>query len=361
MSTLKPTGLKLRGETWHIDKIYRGIRIRGSCETSSLNIATEVLEIEKEKVRKAQLFGVRPQHTFLEAATYYLKTKKKRSLAKDAWHLEIIEPFIGKLFLEDIHDATLRPFIEHRYSTHVKPKSINCALEVVRHILNLAAGKWRDKDGKTWLLQAPMISMEDIGDTAAKPYPLSWKEQDNLFSHLTRDLAEACQFKVNTGLRDEEVCHLRWDWEHEVVGHNISVFIIPGGRVKNAEDRLVVLNNIAKQIVDKRRDNGSEWVFPSTKTNKPRFNLNNSSWKTAWRAAGLPVSPKWTRGVHNLKHTFGRRLRAAGVEFEDRQVLLGHTNGSITTHYSGPEILNLIEAANSVCSSRPEAVLRRVV
>ena len=28
--------------------------------------------------------------------------------------------------------------------------------------------------------------------------------------------------------------------------------------------------------------------------------------------------------VHDLKHTFGRRLRAAGVTLEDRKALLGH-------------------------------------
>lgn len=361
MSKHKPTGLKLRGDTWHIDKVYRGVRIRGSCETRSLNIAIEVLEIEKEKIRKAQLFGVRPQHRFVEAATYYLKTKKKRSLAIDAWHLELVEPFIGSLYLEDIHDATLRPYIDHRYANNVKPKSINCTLEVVRHILNLAAATWRDETGKTWLLQAPKITMESLGDTAAKPYPLSWKEQAILFSLLNRDIAQACEFKVNTGLRDEEVCQLRWDWEYEVVGSDASIFIIPGGMVKNAEDRLVILNDMAKQVVEKRRGNGSEWVFPSQVTGKPRYNLNNSSWKTAWQKAGLPVSPEWKRGVHNLKHTFGRRLRAAGVGFEDRQVLLGHTNGSITTHYSGPEIRNLIDEANKVCHMRPEAVLRRIV
>ena len=32
--------------------------------------------------------------------------------------------------------------------------------------------------------------------------------------------------------------------------------------------------------------------------------------------------------VHDLKHTFGRRLRAAGVSFEDRQDLLGHRSGN---------------------------------
>ncbi len=53
--------------------------------------------------------------------------------------------------------------------------------------------------------------------------------------------------------------------------------------------------------------------------------------------------------VHDLKHTFGRRLRAAGVNNEDRQDLLGHKSGRITTHYSAAELENLIEAANKVC------------
>jgi len=59
--------------------------------------------------------------------------------------------------------------------------------------------------------------------------------------------------------------------------------------------------------------------------------------------------------VHDLKHTFGRRLRSAGVSFEDRQDLLGHKSGRITTHYSAAEISNLIRAANMVCKTEPNA------
>jgi len=55
----------------------------------------------------------------------------------------------------------------------------------------------------------------------------------------------------------------------------------------------------------------------------------------------------WGR-VHDLKHTFGRRLRAAGVSFEDRQDLLGHRSGRMTTHYSAAEFGNLLSAANRV-------------
>lgn len=37
---------------------------------------------------------------------------------------------------------------------------------------------------------------------------------------------------------------------------------------------------------------------------------------------------------------------------ETRKVLLGHRNGDITTHYSAPELEELIEAANKVCKTK---------
>ena len=40
--------------------------------------------------------------------------------------------------------------------------------------------------------------------------------------------------------------------------------------------------------------------------------------------------------VHDLKHRYGHRLRAAGVGFEDRKLLLSHKAGHVTTHYSAP-------------------------
>jgi hypothetical protein len=64
--------------------------------------------------------------------------------------------------------------------------------------------------------------------------------------------------------------------------------------------------------------------------------------------------------VHDLKHTFGRRLRAAGVSFKDRQDLLGHRSHRITTHYSAADLTRLVEAAGSVCErdgKRPELVV----
>jgi integrase len=76
---------------------------------------------------------------------------------------------------------------------------------------------------------------------------------------------------------------------------------------------------------------------------------------TLYVQGSMPVE-KTERAVanvrpHDLKHTFGRRLRAMGVPLETRKVLLGHKNGDITSHYSAPELAELLDAANRVCGS----------
>jgi integrase len=53
-------------------------------------------------------------------------------------------------------------------------------------------------------------------------------------------------------------------------------------------------------------------------------------------------------------------MRAAGVSMETRQVLLGHTNGQITTHYSAAELEELIYAVEKVCERKEGIVLRMV-
>ena len=56
--------------------------------------------------------------------------------------------------------------------------------------------------------------------------------------------------------------------------------------------------------------------------------------------------------MHDLKHTFGRRLRAPGVPLETRKVLRGHRNSDITSHYSAPEWAELLAAVERVCEGK---------
>lgn len=91
---------------------------------------------------------------------------------------------------------------------------------------------------------------------------------------------------------------------------------------------------------------------------EPLAGMYNSAWKRAWQAAGLPTDSKYPRGVHNLRHTFGHRLRAAGVSFGDRQDLLWHTSGRVTTRYSAPDIQRLIDSVEALQGQKRTTVLR---
>ncbi|MBP6701217.1 MAG: tyrosine-type recombinase/integrase [Halioglobus sp.] len=344
MGRRQSPGLRKRGGLWHIEKQVLGQKLFESTGTSDLEKAELMLARRIEEVRQATVFGERPQRIFREAATRYLEENMHLASIKDnATHLKQLDPYIGNLTLRQVHMGTLQPFIAAKRQQGRKNKSINLALAVVRRILNLSARLWRDENGLTWLESAPLIPLLPLTD-ARKPYPLSWDEQQALFRALPDHLSRMCLFKVNTGCRDQEVCQLRWDWEIRVPELETSVFLIPAEWVKNREDRLVVLNRIAKSVVDSVRGQHGDFVF--TYKSRPVEHINNSAWKRCRRALDLPVR------VHDLKHTFGRRLRAAGVPLETRKILLGHRNGDITSHYSAPELEELIEAANRVCEGK---------
>jgi integrase len=190
-----------------------------------------------------------------------------------------------------------------------------------------------------------------------------------LFSELAPHLQQLALCKVNTGLRMKELCTLRWEWEQrvpELDTPNIkrSVFVLPEWLTKNQEARVVILNDVAQYVIDGLRGLHPVYVFTWTDRNEQRhpfIRLTNSGWRVARRRAvaryekelGRPAPEGFQRvRVHDLRHTFGRRLRAAGVSLEDRQDLLGHKSGRITTHYSAPEIGNLLAATNRIADSR---------
>ena len=364
MGNRKTSGLTKRGRIWHLNKQFRGVRIRESAATTSLTEAVELLASRIEGFRQSQLYGVRPLWTFREAAQKYLKENQhKKSVSDDERHLTMLDPFIGDLLLSRVYMETLRPFIEKRDQDGVKTKTINLSLEIVRRILRLAADEWRDKQGATWLQMAPKIKLFRITD-ARKPHSLSVEEQQFLFNQLPSHLLRMALYKANTGCRQEEVCSLRWEWEKQMPEFGTSVFVIPGEKVKNTEERLVVLDRIARSVIEEARGMHPVYVFVRRSEDGltvPVKKMNNTGWRSAreraadaWERAHGAVAPEGFRRVrvHDLKHTFGRRLRAAGVSFEDRQDLLGHKSQRITTHYSHPELSNLIEAAEKACGQK---------
>lgn len=355
-------GLYRRDGTWHIDKQIAGFgRLCKSCKTRDYNeakriVIREVERIDRQLTAKALGLRIRPQRLWREAATKYLEENlHKASIEDDARFLAQMDAFIGDVSLDEVDMQSLEPFIAYCKQRGNKTKTVNIKLALVRRILNLAARRWRE-NRLSWIGEAPLIELLTVRD-ALKPYPLDWDEQEQLFKRLPGHLTRMALFKVNTGNRETEVCGLRWEWEVEIPEFEAKAFLIPGDvplipgeatQVKNREDRIVVCNRIASSVIEACRGEHSTFVF--TYQGKPLKRMHNSAWNRAWKQVGLPTTG-YLKGVHNLKHTFGRRLRAAGIAKETRRILLGHKapKSDVTDHYSVAELEELRQAVERLC------------
>jgi integrase len=370
-------------QEWHIDKwIKHHGRLCESTGTDDEEEAQRYLEKRVREIREAVVFGVRRKRTFREAATRYLTDyAHKPSIGRSALALKDMDPFIGDKWLDSVHGETFKPYIEARRTTGASSKrgrrkckplsvsTLNRNIGVARRVLRLAATVWREADSNlTWLAAAPLLQLES-DPTARKAYPLDWEEQQLLFSELAPHLQRMALFDVNTGLRDQELCNLQWSWEQRVPELDTpeikrSVFVLPSTRVKNRQARAVILNDVAQSVLEEVRGEHPVYVFTweNRKGQRNRVgHFRNSGWIQARRRAAAryaaelgkeaPAGFKNVR-VHDLRHTFGRRLRAAGVSFEDRQDLLGHRSTRVTTDYSAAELRNLLNAANRLKKSR---------
>ena len=161
----------------------------------------------------------------------------------------------------------------------------------------------------SWLGNAPKIKLLPLPDNR-EPYSLTWEEQDQLFALLPEYLRRMALFKVNTGLRDQEVCRLRWNWEYPIPELNTSIFVIPSEYSKNKMNRLVVLNDIALQAITEVRGRHSIYVFTGPDDTNRIHHMRTSAWQTARKKLKLPVQDP--RSEAYLRATFTRRASQPG-------------------------------------------------
>jgi len=195
--------------------------------------------------------------------------------------------------------GTLDKFIAARKKMGLKNATINRDLAIIRRVLTLAARLWRDEFGNAWLTEPPLI--QPLKSDLRKPYPISTDEEKRLLQELPEHLRAMVLFALHTGLREKELTQLKWNEESKRLG----VFVLPGDRTKNSEDRIVPLNKTARAIVEAQRGKHEEFVF--TFKGEPVRRINGHAWRKARKRANLELCR-----VHDLRHTFGRRLRAAG-------------------------------------------------
>lgn len=147
-----------------------------------------------------------------------------------------------------------------------------------------------------------------------------------------------------------------------------SVFLIPAAEFKSKQPHVLVLNDVAWRIVEECRGRHAGFVFVWRRERvknlelepamawAPIDSINNTDYQAARTAAGLADVR-----VHDLRHTYGQRLRDAGVAEEDRALLLGHAIVGMPQHYATATIARLVEAASKVSETRDWMTVLRIV
>jgi hypothetical protein len=128
---------------WRVDKLNRGERLQGRFESHQEATAWLIAKCaEIDAYGPARVRAL----TLTEAATRYLLEEErvgKPSLSSEAYLLAAVVDCVGDLQLDQVHDGTLRPFMDKRLANGLSHKTINLSLGVIRHVLNRASRKWR--------------------------------------------------------------------------------------------------------------------------------------------------------------------------------------------------------------------------
>lgn len=365
-----------------INKQYRGERVFARLGKVSQDEAETWLRTRQAELDVQRTNGLRQgdDQLFRVAAGKYLIECKEgddvRTLDTISGHIMLVNRWVGDVPLRSMCNDALAKFKADRLAGRddhgkparkVKPSTVNRTLEVVRTVLNRAARVWRTND-RPWLASSPLIEMLDEEKTKRKPYPITWAQQAELLPLLPVHLQRMVLFAVNTGARDDNICALRWDWEVKVPELGRSVFLIPAADFKGKRPHVLILNDVAWSVVEECRGAHDEFVFVWRRERVSHFDkepvmefsrvmtMNNTGFQTARERAGLEKVR-----VHDLRHTFGQRLRDAGVAEEDRALLLGHAIEGMPQHYATATIARLVEAANKVQETRDRTTLLRVV
>lgn len=297
--------------------------------------------------------------TFADAAVRYIREFEGKDVSRQKQCIKSLSPYIAKRRLIDVDGEALEGYKRDRIEGNKpfkKPAmagTVNKELRTLKAILNCACRDWR------WIPSVPRI--RDVRGAQKVAYPLTWEEQDKIFYSLPEHWATgACLFGINTGVRKGELFGLKWSDMAAVPELDTIVFILRD--TKNGQDRAVICNSLARLAVERQRGNGSKYVFSSRRNTNYGGMIRNadSTWRKAWYDAGMPRDPFIRKGIHNLRHTFGHRLRASRVREEDRALLLGHRNASVVQDYAPADLERLSEMAERVAERRETTILRAI-
>lgn len=292
------------GDIWYIDiRPKTGPRIRRSAGTTDRKAAQEYHDQIKAGTWRHDRLGESPAVSWGEAVKKWLKVKERG--LPDRYRINAMEiPLTTPLPLSK--EAILRELGD------MGAGSWNRTLALITAIHNA--------------VEVPPPKVQRKPNPAGRTRWLTLEEWKRLKRALLKEsplLAQAAEFTLATGLRENNVLNLEWSQ----VDMKRRVAWIHGDQAKAGQPIGVPLNDDAMGVLDRRRGCDSRLVFGNP--DYCLYKASNKAWYAALCSASL-VGFRW----HDLRHTWASWHVMNGTRLEELMRLGGWKTMQMVMRYA---------------------------
>lgn len=207
------------------------------------------------------------------------------------------------------------------------PSNANQAFRTLSRMLHVAVD-WRV------LRAAPRIKLlKELGRTAL----IGSANEGLLLKHAPQPLSDVLMTIMDSGMRPEEAMRMRKEhifWDRNAV-------LVPYGKTLKSK-RFVPLSNRMRELLLRRKDDQSPWVFPSRRSASGHLTTVAKLWRATVKAANLEAADQNLSPISRdlalycARHTFATDMLAEGMSVPEVGDLLGHEDLKTTRKYLHP-------------------------
>lgn len=308
-----------RGDVYWLD-LYdvTGTRVRESTETTDPVKAREIHDDRKKGLRK-QPANQAP--TWDVATDRWLKERTdKSSLSNDKSRIEWLDTYWAGKLMSAIDDKEVKRVLDIKKNGvskrgKISITTVNHYLKLIRALFNYARSEWN------WEV-APITLKKYKGGDKKRVRWLKPEEMERLLGELPAHMKPMVEFAVFTGLRQQNVTHLRWDQ----VDMKRRKLWVESEEYKNDEDHGIALSDEAMKVLEVQTGLHPIFVFPyqGRAITSPK-----TAWSKALKRAGI-TNFRW----HDLRHCFASNHALNGTPLLTLKTLGGWKSLQMVDRYA---------------------------
>lgn len=294
------------------------------------------IEVEKSDMKLIRLGLKQERMSIQDAITEFLKTKidlRLRSYSKYEHTLEQFQIFCGRNkigYVDEFQNGYSDKFKELLVVSKAAPKTINAYLMTVKALFDYQVKKERISKNPFYHVEFVKQKRKTLLERENDYY--TEDELKALFElQLPTHIRNAFAAFFLTGCRFSELANLKWD-NIDLCNNIIMIRSTEEFTTKtySSERDIPITNVLYRIIMEIKQKTESEYVFTTKYNQKLRERRLLEECKVYCAQAGI----KKNATLHKFRHSFASHILSLGLEYEERQYLLGHKPRSMTEHYT---------------------------